>query len=66
MPYKEKIRLIMINAGINQKQIAERLGTSEKVVSFWLTGRATTCKHDLKDKIDALYCREVLKQQSFL
>ncbi len=56
----------MINTGLNQKQLASRLGTSQKVMSHWITGKVSISKHDLKDKIDALYCREVLKQQSFI
>lgn len=66
MTYKEKIKLILINTGLNQKQLASRLGTSQKVMSFWLNGKATVSSHSLQEKIDAIYCREVLKQQSFI
>lgn len=66
MTYKDKIELILVNTGLTQKQLAERLGTSEKQMCFWLRGRASARKHELQDKIDSIYCREVLKQLSFI
>lgn len=66
MTYKDKIDLILINTGLTQKQLAERLGTSEKQLSFWRRGLASARKNELQDKIDAIYCREVLKQISFI
>ena len=43
------LKLARMECGITQLDLAKRLGTSEKMVSFWETGR---CKPHIEQAVD--------------